>query len=229
MAVPTTLPTLDPISPNTREQNTRPAGALGYFDEFEAVSAAENIIRNSARAAQEIGSATGDLLKTITGLGEAKPKAEAESSSSEKERLAIGGQTEVVFNNPDPVNHRKAQEVIRHYSRIDQEIKQVNSNQVQKLAEDIGRHSNGEFSVLDVAEAVQPNVTKPDPNSAQISEISINTALLVWNERAQKLELAKNPKAIAAKQGDDPSGFAMGENEMAKPLEREGHWARSVG
>lgn len=222
MAIPTLTPTLDPFSTKPKE-STPMGGGVGFFDENEAAEAAGRFINNSLSTVAEIGSATGELFREIAGIRETKQ----ETVSSEEQKLTIGGQTEHVFNDADKIEHQKAQAVIQRYAEIDQSIKQVSQDRVQKLAKDIERISGGEFSVLDVATESQSNVTKPGLDSTEFSEISINTALLVWDERQQKLKLATNPKPNVATSANLTSGFQMGENELQLGGENRSHFTSS--
>ncbi len=228
MADLTTLQTTNSLSTTPKENLGRPAGAVGYFDDLEsekksAVAAAEKIINTS----RDIFSATSDLLSEITGIGYGSERATEDTGS--KQSLEIGGETEKVFNNPDQVNYRKAQETIRYYAEIDQAVKQVPLDRIQKLAKDLERISGGEFSVIDAKAAAQPNVTKPDLDPSQGSEVSINSAFLIWNGREQKLELTKNPSTSVATNipgGAKPAiGFEVGENEL---INNETHGWKNV-
>ena len=99
-----TISVINPISVTPRENTDRPAGAVGYFDDLEAekksaVAAAERIVNTS----KDIFSATTDLLSEITGIGNS-PEQTAEETGL-KQKLEIGGETEKVFNDPDPVSY----------------------------------------------------------------------------------------------------------------------------
>lgn len=99
--------TLQPTSQTREIKRPQEIGGSIEWNSEEAIDTAQKIITESAQGLKDVG----DLFfSKFLGLKEALPGTYAESASLIKERLPIGGQTEIRFNNPEAFKKRQEAE-----------------------------------------------------------------------------------------------------------------------